>query len=290
MPNISVIMSTYNRENIILDSVYSILNQTISDFEFIIIDDASQDNTFQEIKSINDNRIRLYKNIENRGCTFNYHTAQNLARGKYIAHIDDDDISLPQRLEKQFDYMEKNPDICLSGTFIETFGENIRPSWVFYTDSDLIDLSMNFYNPLCHSSVMYRKSFMEENGINYNFNYLCAQDYELYMQILLNGGKITNIDEVLVRYKMHSDRLTDNYETQQIQIKNAENVKKKLLSRMFTPEEVMHIQELVKDFPFNKYNTDNVLEAVDLVSQKNKYKNKTVQLFKEDIKSGKYKF
>lgn len=290
MPNISVIMSTYNRENIILDSVYSILNQTFSDFEFIIIDDASQDNTFQKIKSINDNRIRLYKNIENRGCTFNYHTAQNLARGKYIAHIDDDDISLPQRLEKQFDYMEKNPDICLSGTFIEPFGENARPSWVFYTDSDLIDLSMNFYNPLCHSSVMYRKSFMEENGINYNFNCLCAQDYEFYMQILLNDGKIANIDEVLVRYKMHSDRLTDNYETQQIQIKNAENVKKKLLSRMFTPEEVMHIQELVNDFPFNKYNTDNVLEAVDLVLPKNKYKNETVQLFKEDIKSGKYKF
>ena len=186
--------------------------------------------------------------------------------------------------------MEENKDTVLSGTFIETFGENARPSWVFYTDSELIDLSANIYNPICHSSVIYRKSFMELNNINYNMNYICSQDYELYMQILECGGKITNIADTLVKYRMHNDRLTDNWQTQQIQINNAEKVKQRLLGRMFNSEEIEHIKELLKDFPFNNYNTDNVLEAVELIAQKNKYKNDTIQLFKEDIKSGKYKF
>ena len=290
MVKLSVVMSTYNRAQMLLETVDSVLNQSFSDFEFIIIDDASVDNTNELIKNINDSRIRLYKNVENRGCTFNYHTAQNLAKGKYIVHIDDDDISLPNRFEIQYNYMEENKDTVLSGTFIETFGENARPSWVFYTDSELIDLSVNIYNPICHSSVIYRKSFMELNNINYNMNYICSQDYELYMQILECGGKITNISDTLVKYRMHNDRLTDNWQTQQIQINNAEKVKQRLLSRMFNSEEIEYIKELLKDFPFNNYNTDNVLEAVDLIAQKNKYKNDTIQLFKEDIKSRKYKF
>ncbi len=290
MVKLSVVMSTYNRAQILLETVNSVLNQSFADFEFIIIDDSSTDNTNELIKNINDNRIRLYKNIENRGCTFNYHTAQNLANGKYIVHIDDDDISLPDRFKIQYNYMEENKNVALSGTFIETFGENARPSWVFYTDSDLIDFSMNIYNPICHSSVIYRKSFMELNNINYNMNYICSQDYELYMKILENGGKITNIADTLVKYRMHSDRLTDNWQTQQIQINNAEKVKKRLLSRMFNLEEIEHIMELLKDFPFNNYNAESVLEAVDLIAQKNKYKDEIIQLFKEDVKSGKYKF
>ena len=290
MVKLSVVMSTYNRAQILLETVNSVLNQSFADFEFIIIDDSSTDNTNELIKNINDNRIRLYKNIENRGCTFNYHTAQNLANGKYIVHIDDDDISLPDRFKIQYNYMEENKNVALSGTFIETFGENARPSWVFYTDSDLIDFSMNIYNPICHSSVIYRKSFMELNNINYNMNYICSQDYELYMKILENGGKITNIADTLVKYRMHSDRLTDNWQTQQIQINNAEKVKKRLLSRMFNSEEIEHIMELLKDFPFNNYNAESVLEAVDIIAQKNKYKDEIIQLFKEDVKSGKYKF
>ncbi len=288
-PLISVVMSTYNRESMIKESIDSILNQTFSDFEFIIIDDNSIDNTFEIIKEYNDNRIKLFRNEKNSGCTFNYHNAQNIAKGKYIAHIDDDDISLPLRLEKQFQYMEEHPEIVLLGSFIETFGENVRPSWVFYTDPLKLDFSMNFYNPLCHSSIMYRKSFVEVQGINYDISKKCAQDYDFYKQIIKCGGRLANIPNVLVRYRMHSNRLTDIKNTQDVQIQNAENIINELQARFLSKDEITKIKDLMYGFPFNKYDKNSVIEAVEIMENALKttffdYRN-AIKDVKEDIKN-----
>ena len=110
MPVVSIVMSTYNRENMVKEAIESILNQSFTDFEFIIVNDASEDNTEETIKSYSDNRILYLKNKQNCGCTFNYHTAHNIAKGKYIVHIDDDDISLPDRIKIQTQFMENNPE------------------------------------------------------------------------------------------------------------------------------------------------------------------------------------
>lgn len=293
-PLISVVMSTYNREGMIKESVDSILNQTFSDFEFIIIDDNSTDNTFEIIKEYKDDRIKLFRNEKNSGCTFNYHNAQNIAKGKYIAHIDDDDISLPLRFEKQFEYMEEYPNIALLGSFIETFGENVRPSWVFYTDPLKLDFSMNFYNPLCHSSIMYRKSFVEDIGINYDISKKCAQDYDFYKQIIKCGGKLANLPNILVRYRMHSNRLTDIKNTQDIQIQNAENIIKELQSRFLSFEEMNIVKELMYGFPFNQYNKDSVIEAIEIMENALKstfyeYR-EAIKDVKEDIKNNLFVF
>lgn len=293
-PLISVVMSTYNRENMVKESIDSILNQTFSDFEFIIIDDCSTDNTFEIIKQYNDDRIKLFRNEKNGGCTFNYHNAQNIAKGKYIAHIDDDDISLPLRFEKQFAYMEEHQNVTLLGTFIETFGENVRPSWVFYTDPLKLEFSMNFYNPICHSSVLYRKSFMEECGINYDISKKCAQDYDFYKQIIMNGGRLANLPNVLVKYRMHSKRLTDIKTTQDIQIYNAENVVRELQSRFLTDNEIQKVKELMNGFPFNSYNTDDVISAFDIMmnslAQKDFQYRTVIEEIKEDIKNDLFVF
>ena len=289
-PLLSVVMSTYNRLQMLPEAVESVLTQSFGDFEFIIIDDNSTDGTFDYLHSLCDDRIKLFKNVENRGCTFNYHIAQNIAKGKYIAHIDDDDISLPYRFEKQISFLESNKEISLLGTFIETFGENQRPSWVFYTEPEKIDLCMNFYNPICHSSITYRKDFVDKNFINYNLACKCAQDYDFYKQILFAGGKLANIHEVLVKYRMHSNRLTDIRDTQQIQIDVAEKVKQDLQLRFLSEDEHKEISNLLVGFPYNDYRLDDVVKALEIVKSKNFYSFETVQSLQEDIKNNLFKF
>ena len=290
MPLVSVIMSTYNRESMLKESIDSVLTQTFEDIEFIIINDASTDSTQSIIENYNDSRIRLYSNNQNCGCTFNYHNANNLAKGKYIAHIDDDDIFLPEKLQKQVDFLEQNPDIDMVGTYIETFGDGARPSWVFYSKPEEIDFLMNLYNPLCHSSVMYRKSFLDKHAINYDISKKCAQDYDFYKQFVLKGAKISNLPDVLVRYRMHANRLTDVKETQEIQIKNAEIVKKELLSRFFSDNELVELENFLKGFPFNQYDENAVIKAIQVLSEKAKVDSLTVQKIIEDIKIKKFIF
>ena len=294
MPLLSVVMSTYNRENLLKDSVDSVLDQSFEDFEFIIVDDCSTDSTFELLSSYNDKRIRLYKNSQNKGCTFNYHISHNLAKGKYIAHIDDDDICMPNRFEKQMKYLEQNPNISLLGTYIETFGENARPSWVFYTEPEKIDFLINFYNPICHSSIVYNKSFADKNFINYDLNCKCAQDYDFYKQFILKGGEIANLDEVLVKYRMHQVRLTDVFDTQQVQIEVAEKVKQQLLSRFFNNEEISVLNKLLFDFPYNNYDKQAVLKAFEIVKEKtlmlNLYSENTIDSVISDIKNNLFLF
>lgn len=289
-PVLSVVMSTYNRLQMLPDAIVSVLSQSFGDFEFIIIDDNSTDGTFDYLHSLRDDRIKLFKNHENKGCTFNYHIAQNIAKGKYIAHIDDDDISFPYRFERQISFLESNNEISLLGTFIETFGENQRPSWVFYTEPEKIDLCMNFYNPICHSSIMYRKDFVDKHFINYNLACKCAQDYDFYKQILFAGGKLANIDEILVRYRMHANRLTDIRDSQQIQIDIAEKVKKALQLRFLSEEEHKKISDLMADFPYNDYSLDNVILAISMIEKTNFYSQKLVQSLVQDIKNNLFKF
>lgn len=290
MPLVSVVMSTYNRESMISTAISSVLNQSFSDFEFIIINDCSTDNTEQVIKKINDSRIKLLNNKARCGCTFNYHNANNLVKGKYVAHIDDDDIFFPDKLKKQVEFLEENIEIDIVGTYIETFGDGARPSWVLYYEPDYIDFLMNIYNPICHSSVMYRKSFIDGHALNYDISKKCAQDYDFYKQFVLNGGKIANIPEILVKYRMHASRLTDIKETQDIQIYNAEKVKDELLSRYLNSALLLEFKELMDGFPFNDYDVLKVEKAIRMLGNESNYNLKIVENIIKDIKNNKFKF
>lgn len=264
---VSVVMSTYNRENTIKYTIDSVLNQSFGDFEFIIVDDASTDSTEEIIKSYDDDRILYLKNHKNCGCSFNYHVCHNIAKGKYVVHIDDDDVSLRERIAKQVVFMDENPDITLSGTYIETFGENKRPSWVFYSEPKILDIVMNLYNPICHSSVIYRKSYLDEHFINYDVRKKCSQDYDLYKQIVLSGGKIANLPEILIKYRMHKNRITDVKDTQNIQIDVANGIKKELLGRFFNENRIVEFEEYMRGFPYNEYGIFSVIKGLEMLKQ-----------------------
>ena len=275
-PKISVIMSSYNRKDYIKEAIESILNQTYKDFEFIIIDDCSKKETQDVIEQYakNDERIIFLKNEHNMGPSNTRNRGFEIAKGEYIAIVDDDDICLPDKFEKQIEYLDKHPEITMLGTDIETFGynENI-PSWVDLFDVNLISVLINFYNPFCASTLMFRRDFIKKNNIKYDNNLWHAEDYDLYYQILSNGGKITNLPDVLLKYRVHSNSLSHNKDTQKIQNKKVENVRTKYLKRFFGSQMCKKILKKIKYYPFYEVNRKKDIYEVCEILRKNNTKN-----------------
>lgn len=213
-PFISVIMACYNRQNCVAQAIESILNQTYTNFEFIIVDDHSTDNTYKIIKRYakQDKRIIVLRNKKNNGINYyrNFNKAIALSKGKYIARMDDDDISLPQRFEKQVKYMEENQDVAVLGSKIEFFPTSAT-NWVLAGEKDLLQALIPLCCPICHPSVLIRKDFLQEHGLIYCGDYASAEDYHLWSQIILKGGKIVNLDEVLLKYRVNNNKISSRY-------------------------------------------------------------------------------
>jgi len=211
LPFISIIMSVYNSERYLSVAIDSILNQTYKNFEFIIINDGSTDNTLSMLTKYKekDNRIILI-NRENRGLTYSLNEGINIAKGEYIARMDADDIALPSRLKKQINLMEeKQLDICGSHFFImNKYGKIV--------DCSIVPIERNsFLNYLCittpfaHPSVMIRKSFMTQYQLYYGKSqYRSAEDYALWIEFWKVGAKFGNVDDFLLKYREFKDSLS----------------------------------------------------------------------------------
>jgi len=178
-------MSVFNIKEYVVESIESILNQTFKHFEFIIIDDGSSDKTREILKSLKDSRIRLIFNEKNIGLTKSLNKALKLARGEYIARQDGDDISLPQRFERQLEFLDKNPEIKVIGTFgysIDKKGEILRKE-TFPVYPEEIKKNLIIKNPFLHPSILIKKEVLQEVG-GYNEKFTTTQDYELWFRIL----------------------------------------------------------------------------------------------------------
>ena len=206
MPKISVITPVYNCEKYLTQAIDSILNQTFTDFEFIIINDGSTDGSLAIIESYcqKDSRIKLINNLENLGFVRPLNQGLKSAQGKYIARFDGDDISLPTRLEKQFTFLEDNQDIFLiggQGIVIDEDGiELTKISCPIQVDDVKRTLLKN--NCLIHPSIMFRNK-----NVFYREKFKAAEDYDLYLRLLSAGYKISNLSEVLVKYRQRSDSI-----------------------------------------------------------------------------------
>ena len=212
MPKISVVMPVYNGEKYIEEAIDSILNQTFSDFEFIIIDDGSTDKTESIIKSYNDKRIKYIKNEKNLGVARSLNKGLDIAQGEYIARMDADDISLPKRFKKQLRYMSKHKDIAVCGSAIELFGgEKVKKVYTV-TGTENMKINMLFGSCLYHPTVMMRASIVKKDGYRYDEEYDKVEDFELWTRIIYRY-KINNVKNVLLRYRKHENQVTQNYTT-----------------------------------------------------------------------------
>jgi len=207
IPKISVVMAVYNEEKFLEESVDSILNQTFKDWELVIVNDCSTDNSLNIIKSYmkKDKRIRLVNNKKNGGCPDSRNDGLKISKGEYIAILDGDDVSHPKRLEKEVNYLEKNPHIFLVGSsavYINEEGKEIR-RFRKYNDHEMLAWRLPQSCGIVHSSIMFRNE-----GLIYNNYFKGASDYKFYLDLLSKGKNLTNLPEFLVRYRLHGGSMS----------------------------------------------------------------------------------
>jgi glycosyltransferase involved in cell wall biosynthesis len=204
-PLVSVLMSVHNDLQYLRESVDSILNQTFSDFEFILIDDGSTDGSGDFLKSLQDPRVKLLVNHSNIGLTASLNFGLDLARGKYLARMDADDISEPQRLERQVNFLESHSQIGIVGCSRHLIDEDGKTVAIAPAIED--DLSIRWKclmgNPFAHPTVMIRRQVLLDNALRYDPSFRTAQDYELWTR-LLPCTQAANIAEPLLRYRLRN--------------------------------------------------------------------------------------
>lgn len=211
LPLVSVIMPAYNGEKFIEESIKSIIAQTYCHWELIIVDDCSTDNTYNIIQTFKEKRIKIFQNKTNLGIAATTNRAIEQSNGKYIALLDDDDISMADRIELQVRYMEKNPEIAIlgggafcineSGEFIGYFPEpRNNPN---YIHAMLLFQNLDFAN----STTMIRKDFIKENNLTYKNDCFGMQDYRFFVEAS-KLGRISAINNFLIEYRWHSDNET----------------------------------------------------------------------------------
>lgn len=232
-------MSVYNGMPYLKEAVQSILEQTYKDFEFIIIDDASQDDSWQYLKSLKDKRIRLIKNKKNSGLATSLNVGLKIARGDYIARMDADDISLKQRFEKQLRYLEKNPSIDLCGTWamlINNNGEVIKSVHKPIKDKEI--KKTNFLLTSIIHPTWFGKRKMFENLGGYDQTYDMVEDYEFLMRA--KQFKMANIGEELLMWRSPESRRSN---------KSIEKIYRKSLSvkwKYFLQGDLTHLPYLFR--------------------------------------------
>jgi glycosyltransferase involved in cell wall biosynthesis len=207
MPKISVIMSVYNCDKYVREAILSILDQSFSDFEFIIINDGSTDKSREIIESIKDERVILINN-QNKGLTKSLNEAVKLSKGEFIARMDADDISLKDRFEKQINFLNLNLDISMCGAWADFIDadENFLKTYKRPITDKEIKKKIIFHNPFIHSTVMIRKEIFSKVGL-YNESFRFAQDYELWTRVV-SKFKTANLSEVLLKYRVLNESIT----------------------------------------------------------------------------------
>ncbi len=223
---ITVLMSVYNSSTHLMEAIDSILNQTFIDFEFLIINDGSTDTTSNILESLKDHRIRIVKNSTNKGLIYSLNKGLSLSKGKYIVRMDSDDISHPNRLQKQWNFMEKNSYTDICGSFSNVIGtREVRRPPTNYIKCWL-ELLVN--NVISHPSVIIRRDSLIKNNLFYSNEYLHSEDYDLWVRCSMKKMRIENIAEVLLYYRIHENQVSQKYLT--IQLHAAKEIRKKYLA------------------------------------------------------------
>ena len=207
-PEISVVMPTYNDGEYLREAIDSILNQTFTDFEFIIINDGSTDNTKSIITSYNDDRIRYLKNESNSGNTVSRNKGMNAAIGKYIAIMDSDDISVRDRFEIQYNYLEKHPEIGILGGSKIFFDKNTWFYRHYPSDPDYIKSFLFFKNAVGQPTVMMRRKTIVENELYYNKEYENGEDFDFWYRAVLKEVRIANLKKVMLFYRQSESQMS----------------------------------------------------------------------------------
>jgi len=274
MPKISVLMPVYNtKEEYLRESIESILNQTFTDFELVIVDDGSKNDIEKIVSSYNDSRIRFYKNEENYGVSKTRNKLMDLSTGEYIAFQDSDDISLPERLNKEVYFLEKHPTISIVGTWLKVFPngrilKNIPyPKYVDFLGGCMTS----------QGTIMLRLSNIKNCDLHYNEQLKTSEDYNFFVECLKSNLNIANIQEVLYMYRKNHTSLIH---TMGDAIGQTDTEVKQSLLNALTDDKVLQdkIMEIVTNHSAKKLSLLEKIFSIRNVWQGDK-KNKCITIF-----------
>ncbi|MDR1502656.1 MAG: glycosyltransferase [Prevotella sp.] len=214
-PAISIVMPVYNAARYLPETMESVLTQTFSDFELIIVNDGCTDDSVDIIKSYNDGRIVLMENRHDFIRSLNRGIGKS--QGKYIARMDADDIMLPKRLSVQYEFMEAHPGIDICGSWMETFGGNVQTAKMPSGHEDIVR-SLLFGNAIFHPTAFMRKSSLEKCKSYpnlYKSKYIYAEDYKLWIDLVKNRLVFANIPKVLLWYRISNIQVSYRHREKQ---------------------------------------------------------------------------
>lgn len=206
-PTVSILMPVYKTAPYLREAMDSILSQTFTDFELIVLNDCSPDDAEEILDTYSDSRIVRYKGERNVGLSNILNVGIGLARGKYIARMDSDDLSFPERLQIQVDYLESHLDIDLVSVGMQLFGAK-NEVWIRESNPDKVKINALFHSPILHASSMWRRERFDENGLRFRQEMVPSEDYDLWTRALVKGLQLVNLRQVLYKYRIHPAQAT----------------------------------------------------------------------------------
>ena len=276
---VSVVLPAYNSELYIKIAIQSILDQTYTNFELIIIDDGSSDGTKNIIQSFSDNRIRFFSNETNLGLITTLNKGIDLCQGEFIVRMDADDISLKNRIKKQVAFMQKHPDIAVSGSWYKAFNKGFQKKVKGYSNPNILKGILLFNTCLCHPATIIRKNILDKYNFKYDLTYKNVEDYDLWIRIS-KVAQLSNVPEFLFLYRTHNNQISQLHTQEQKLLANS--LRKRFLNELgfiFSDKE-LDIHNLIAGNIFiNSKNQLNEIETwlISLINQ-----NKKLKCFDED--------
>lgn len=275
-PLVTVILPCYNAENYIADALNSILNQSYNNLEVIVIDDGSTDNSIevvaQQIKT--DRRTRLVTNETNLGLIQTLNKGVNLAKGKYIARMDADDVSHKERIKSQVDFLTKHPKVDILGTKatpIGVDGKILTRDSITYTSETTLKFSVLFTQPFFHGSILSKTSVLKENLYSEDFKH--SEDFELWNRLSYKKYTLSNLNQVLYFYRINPNGVSTMFETIQIE---SHNLASKEYIEKFLGESVdLNLVSILNNRPNNIVTINHVNKALVIFSELDKKLNIT---------------
>lgn len=206
-PTVSILMPVFKTASYLREAMDSILSQTFEDFELIVLNDCSPDDAESILDTYSDSRIVRYKGEKNVGLSNILNIGMSMARGKYIARMDSDDLSMPDRIQVQVNYLDTHPDIDLISVGMQLFGAK-EEIWIREQNPEKVKIIALFHSPILHASSMWRKDSFDKNGLRFRQEMVPSEDYDLWTRAFVKGLRFTNIPVVLYKYRIHPAQAT----------------------------------------------------------------------------------
>ena len=206
-PRVSILMPVYNVAPYLREAMDSILTQTYADFELIVLDDCSPDNSAEILDTYTDERIVRYRGEKNMGLSNVLNVGMAMARGELIARMDSDDISTPERLAMQVAYLDAHPEVDLCSCGMELFGAK-QETWVRETNVEDVKITALYHSPILHASSVWRRVSFERAGLCFQQEMVPAEDYDMWTRAMAAGLQLVNIPQVMYHYRIHPSQAT----------------------------------------------------------------------------------